>query len=226
VSSGLFWSGITGCVSQEGDFQKEIRPKGNNAYQMVTGDDSEEDRGHWDALYNTQAYVYGKEPASFLRDNVKLLPVGKALDIAMGEGRNAVFLAKKGFSVFGVDISEVALGKAKRLARENHVSIYTINADLTHYVIKTELYDVIVNINYVQRSLIPQIKRGLKRGGVVVYESYTVDQLNNGTGKNMRRDYLLDRGELREAFKDFQILVYRETNDGKDAVASLVAKKP
>lgn len=193
---------------------------------MVTGDDSEEDRGHWDKMYNTRAYIYGKEPAVFLRDNIARLPVGRALDIAMGEGRNAVYMAKKGFRAIGVDYSEVAIRKAKLLARENHVSIETINADLTNYQIKPEHYDVIVNINYHQKSLIPGIKKGLKNGGVVVYESYTVDQLQNALGQHLRRDYLLKPGELKELFKEFEILVYRETNNGKEAVASLIARKP
>ena len=204
----------------------ETRPNGANAYQMVTGDDSEQDRGHWDALYNTNAYVFGKEPATFVRDNIDKLPIGRALDIAMGEGRNAVYLAKKGFSVDGVDISEVGIRKAKRLAHENHVSIHTINADLDHYVITPNHYDVILNIEYLQRSLIPQIKKGLKKGGIVVYENETVDQLNNPGGQGTRRDYLLAKGELKELFKDMQIIVYKESNDGKEAVASLIARKP
>jgi 16S rRNA C967 or C1407 C5-methylase (RsmB/RsmF family) len=104
--------------------------------------------------------------------------------------------------------------------------ITTINADLTNYTIKPGVYDVIVNINYLQRSLIPQIKRGLKKGGRVVYETYTVDQIKNAPEQHLRRDYLLEKGELQKLFKDFKILTYRETNDGKDALASLIAEKP
>ncbi len=203
-----------------------MKPTGTNAYQMVTGDDSEDDRRRWDTLFNTRTYIFGKEPAEFVKENIHLLPVGRALDIAMGEGRNAVYLAKKGFNVEGVDISEVALKKARRLAHENRVTISTINADLSTYVIKPESYEVILNIDFLQRSLVPQIKRGLKHGGIVVFENDTVDQLANAPGQHIRRDYLLAKGELRELFKDFQILLYRETNDGKDARASLVARKP
>lgn len=222
VSIGLAW-----VLLQPGKLiAGEIRPHGLNVYQMVTGDDTEEDRDRWDTIFRTDKYVYGKEPAAFVRDNVNLMPIGRALDIAMSEGRNGVFLAKKGFSVDGVDYSEVAIQKAKRLARENHVSINTINADLNHYVIKPDTYTVILNIDYLQRSLIAQIKRGLKRHGVVVFENETVEQLKNPGGQNIPRDYLLGKGELRELFKDFEILVYRETNDGKEAKASLVARKP
>lgn len=207
-------------------YANEIQPQGSNAYQMVTGEDSEEDRSHWDKLYNKPAYIFGKEPASFLRDHMHLLPIGRALDIAMGEGRNAVFLAKKGFQVDGVDISEVALKKARRLAKEHHVSINTISADLNHYSIKPDYYELILNINYLQRSLIPQIKKGLKRGGAVVFETFTMDQLKNTNGPRLPKDYLLNKGELLEYFKDFKILVFRETNNGTEALASLIAKKP
>ncbi|MCM2323326.1 MAG: methyltransferase domain-containing protein [Oligoflexia bacterium] len=213
-------------VRWNGSRADDSRPKGSNAYQIVTGDDSEDDRRRWDTLYSTRTYVFGKEPAAFLRDNIGQLSVGKALDLAMGEGRNAVYLAKKGFSVDGVDISEVALQKARRLASENKVSITAINADLSAYTIRPETYQLIVNIDYLQRSLIPQIRRGLKRGGIVVFETYTVEHLKNANGQHMRRDYLLERGELRRFFRDYEILVYRETNDGKEARASLIARKP
>lgn len=198
-----------------------------NVYQAVTGEDVEQDKTHWDSLYDkTVGYVFGQEPAEILRANVDILPVGRALDIAMGEGRNAVFLAKKGFVVDGVDYSEVALRKAKRMARENQVDITTINADLNHYQIKPDTYEVIVNIDFLLRSLIPGIRKGLKRGGVVIFETLTVDQLKNPEGQGIRRDWLLNKGELKEFFKDYQILHYAETNDGKNAKASLIAMKP
>lgn len=227
VYRALFWVSISliGHGPAARARADDVRPNGVNIYQMITGDDSEDNRRHWDSIYNTGVYIYGKEPARFLAEHIKMLPVGKVLDIATGEGRNAVYLAKKGFSVDGVDYSEVALRKAKRLARENRVSINTINADLNKYPIKPESYDIILNIDYLQRSLVPRIKRGLKHGGLVVFENYTVEQLGN-TKEQIPHDYLLQKGELRGLFKDFQILVYQETNDGRNARASLIARKP
>lgn len=221
---------LAACTQRPGPVStsrpNETRPGGATTWQLITGDDSDDDRRQWDQVYSTHTYVFGKEPSAFLRDHIGKLPVGQALDIAMGEGRNAVFLAKKGFEVDGVDLSEVALKKARRLAHENHVEINTIEADLNSYTIHPESYDVILNIDYLQRSLIPQIKRGLKHGGFVVYENYTVKQLENTGGKALQRNFLLDEGELPKLFKDFKIIVYRETNDGKDARASLIAQKP
>ena len=200
--------------------------KGANAFQKVTGDDAESDRSQWDQVFAQDTYVYGKEPADVLKEFIDVLPVGRALDIAMAEGRNAVFLAKKGFVVDGVDLSEVAIRKAKRLAKENKVEITTINADLNTYQIKPDSYEVIIDVEYLQRSLIPQIKRGLKQGGVVVFQNQTTDQLSLPGSSGLRRDFLLSKGELKELFKDFKILHYAETNDGKNAMASLVALKP
>jgi 2-polyprenyl-3-methyl-5-hydroxy-6-metoxy-1,4-benzoquinol methylase len=161
-----------------------------------------------------------------LKDHIGLLPVGKALDIAAGEGRNSVFLAKKVFQVTGVDYSDVALGKARRLAHENRVEVHLVNADLNDYAIKPESYDVVVNIDFLLRGLVPAIKKGIKHGGMVVFEDATVEQLSNPNPKSIRKDWLLKKGELREMFKDWDILVYREINDGKNARASIVARKP
>ncbi|MBI2712458.1 MAG: methyltransferase domain-containing protein [Bdellovibrio sp.] len=217
--------GLLGAAEQDGHAD-ELRPKGTNAYQMVTGDDSEDDRHRWDKLFSTNNYVYGKEPARFLRENIHFFSQGgRALDLAMGEGRNAVFLAERGFNVDGVDISEVAIRKAKRLAKEKGVLVTPILADLNTYVIRSNTYDVILNFDFLQPALIPQIKKGLKKGGLVAYENYTVEQLMNSYGYPVRRDLLLKKGELKALFKDFQILVYREYNDGKEAKATLIARK-
>jgi tellurite methyltransferase len=208
----------------------EIRThkSGINAYQLITGADVDDERGRWDALFRRREYVYGREPVAFLKENIRMLPLqgGRALAIPMEEGRNAVFLAKNDFKVDGIDYSEVALQKARRLARENGVSINGINADLNFYTIQPDAYDVIIDIELHRDRLIHQIKRGLKRGGIVMIENYTVDQIENAKGKTLKKDYLLERGELKELFKDYQILVYRESNDGKRAVASLIARKP
>jgi SAM-dependent methyltransferase len=223
VSIALSLLGLPGQAKVTAD---EIKPSGLNTYQQVTGDGAEEDRRRWDSIFNRGTYVYGKQPAPFVRESIDKLPLGRALDIAMGEGRNAVYLAKKGFLVDAVDISDVGIRKAKRLARENHVVLTTINADLNTYQIRPDFYEVIINIDFLLRPLVAQIKRGLKRGGVVVFQNHTEDQLKNPGGAQIPKDYLLKKGELKELFKDFEIISYQETNDGKDANASLIARKP
>lgn len=194
-------------------------------YQKLTGEDSDSDKGRWDALYRkNKGYVFGKEPAAFLVESLPQLPIGRALDIAMGEGRNAVYLAKKGFQVTGVDISEVAIRKAKRLARESKVHIKTISEDLNKFQIAPESYDVIIVFYYLQRNLVPQIIKGLKPGGVLVMETYTVDQHKYDKAMNMA--FLLKKGELKNMFRELQAVKYQETDTGREAVASLIARKP
>ncbi|RZA08188.1 MAG: methyltransferase domain-containing protein [Proteobacteria bacterium] len=192
----------------------------------LTGDnDFADERTAWDRTYSRRDYVFGKDPSDFLVEHVDKLPKGRALDIATGEGRNAVFLAKKGFRVEGVDISVVGLRKAQKLAAENGVKVQTTNADLNKYPIKANSYMAILNFYYLQRSIFPQIKAGLKKGGVVMFENHLVDQLKLPGGNTWEKGFLLEKGELKKAFEDFEILFYQEKNDGKNAVASLIARK-
>ena len=187
-----------------------------------------EDRKRWNKRYDTKEYVYGKEPIKLLKENINILTKGKALVLAMGEGRNAVFLAENGFDVDGCDISEIAIEKSKLLANENNVKLNAFVSDLEEYKIATNKYDLITCIYYTQRNLIPQIKDGLKIGGIVLFETYTIDQLKYGDDapgpKNP--EYLLKHNELLDLFRDFHVLYYREGEiaDNK-SVASLIAQK-
>ncbi len=220
----------TGRASQDSSdepLSKEGNHKSRSTRLMHVTGDSEfaDDRLAWDKTYARKDYVFGKDPADFLAEHVDVLPKGRALDIAMGEGRNSVFLAKKGFLVDGVDISAVGIKKAQRLAAENGVKIRTVNADLNKYQIRPNAYDAIVNINYLQRNLIPQIVVGLKKGGIVLFESYTTAQKKNPGGNALDEDFMLEPGELKEAFAELEILHYREANDGKSATARLIGRK-
>jgi len=165
------------------------------------------------------------EPAPFLVENMELLPRGRVLDVAMGTGRNAIYLAGMGFDVTGIDISPEAVSTASAAAQKAGVSIKAQVADLeSDYRIESGAYDVIICFNYLQRSLIPQIKDGLRKGGMVVYETFIVDQAQFGKPKNP--DYLLKHNELLNMFDDFRCLRYREgIINGQKAIASIVAAK-
>ncbi len=173
----------------------------------------------------TDSYENGFEPAQFLVENVEVLPKGRLLDVAMGSGRNAIYLANIGFEVEGVDISPEAVSNALEAARKAGVTIKAQVADLEKgFHIKREAYDVVICFNYLQRSLIPQIKDGLRQGGMVVYETFIVDQARFGKPKN--RDYLLEHNELLDMFHDFRCLRYREGIIGnRIAVASIISQK-
>ena len=83
---------------------------------------------------------------------------------------------------------------------------------------------MIICFNYLQRSLIPQIKDGLRKGGMVVYETFIVDQAQFGKPKNP--DYLLRHNELLNMFRDFRCLRYREgIVESRRAIVSIIAEK-
>jgi tellurite methyltransferase len=166
----------------------------------------------------------GFEPADFLVEHVGLLPVGRVLDVAAGNGRNAIYLAGLGFKVEGIDRSEEAVTAAREAAREAGVTIEMRVADLElGRAVPGDAYDVIICFNYLQRSLLPQIKEGVRRGGMVVYETFTVDQAQFGHPRNP--DHLLKYNELLDMFRDFRCLRYREGVFGVKAIASILAQR-
>jgi tellurite methyltransferase len=168
---------------------------------------------------------FAVEPAEFLVQNWELLPSGRVLDLAMGGGRNAVFLARQGFKVEGVDISGEALAAARQLALSYDTQITTCQADLEKdYSIEVSAYSVIMVFNYWQPSLIPVIKTGLKDFGMVVYETFTIDQPRYGHPENPA--FLLKYNQLLDDFRDFRVLRYREgIFHNQSAKASIIAQK-
>ncbi|MBT3983689.1 MAG: class I SAM-dependent methyltransferase [Bacteriovoracaceae bacterium] len=180
----------------------------------------------WDKKYSRSSYVYGKSPAKFLAENFDYLPLGgHVLDMGMGEGRNAVFLAGKGFKVTGVDISSVAVRKAKALAKEYKVRIKTIVASLEKYDFRPETFDAIICFYFVDRKLNEKIRKWLKPGGILIYESHTLSQ-KKLSGYELTKDkYLLKEGELLGLFDDFKMLKYEEPLHKKEFIASGVFKK-
>ncbi len=189
---------------------------------------SEGDRNRWNKRYDTGNYIYGRDPLTFLNEKLDILVRGKALVLAMGEGRNAVFLAKNGFDVDGCDISDKAIEKAKLFALQSGVTLNAFIADLEEYKIPSDKYDLITCFYYTQKSLIPQIKEGLRTGGLVMFETYSIDQLKYGKDAPGPKNpaYLLKHNELLDAFRDFRILYYRECEIAENkSVVSLIAQK-
>jgi len=189
----------------------------------------ETDQKRWDKRFGRKEFALGKGPNPFLKKHISLLSKGNALDIATGEGRNAVFLAQNGFGVDAVDISQEGLKKARKLAREKGVKVNTLLVDLDHYQIEKDRYDLIANFYFLKRRLIPRVREGLRRGGRVIFETYILEHRTLGTGGPKQAKYFLKPNELLRLFKDFRILFYREgifREGGKrKAIASLIAEK-
>ena len=175
---------------------------------------TDEDRKKWDARYSKD--LGSLQPSLILTQYWLLAPVGKALDIACGNGRNSVFLAEKGFAVDAADISIVATNQLDG----KHPNINVICTDLDTWEIPLNRYELIVNIRFLDRRFFPMIRDGLRSGGVLIFESF----LDGKTDK-----YCLKQNELLRAFNSLNIVYYEEKraeSAGKfDRIASLVAVK-
>ena len=185
---------------------------------------AEQDQIRWDKKYSTKKYLFGREAIPFLQDHVDLLPKGHVLDLAMGEGRNGVFLATKGFQVTGVDISAEGLKKAATLAAELGVTITTVVADLESYEIPANSFDVIICTYYLQRDLFPKIATALKPGGIALIETYTMDHIQYSPRFN--KAFLLEPNELLTMLPGLRVLRYQEVDNGQAAFVSILAQKP
>jgi len=154
---------------------------------------------------------------------------GPILDLACGDGHNGIFLATKGLPVICCDISEQALSRVKELAAETRVVVETWHVDLEAEEVNPlpeNLYEGILVFRYLHRPLIPRIKKALKKGGVLIYETFTIEQPKFGKPQNPK--FLLKPGELLEWFENWEIVyAFEGVKEGpKRAVAQVVCKKP
>jgi SAM-dependent methyltransferase len=167
-------------------------------------------------------------PSRFLEEIAPRLPRGRALDVACGAGRHALLLARLGFTVDAIDRAWAALRPLHERAATAGLSIHPIQADLESFPLPRERYDVVVDVRYLQRGLLPALKRAVRPGGGVVFETFLVAQRALGHPTNPA--YLLEPGELRAAFGDFDIVVYTEgyveSESGPAYLARLLARRP
>lgn len=194
----------------------------------------------WDQRYSSDDFVYGKEPNDFLASVIDRIPRGRVLCLAEGEGRNAVYLAQHGCRVLAVDGSAVGLEKAKKLAAEQGVQIDTVVADLAEFAIAPGSWDAIVSIfahlpPALRRTVHRQVVAGLRPGGVLVLEAYTLAQLALKTGGPPTAELLMSLETLRQelAGLDLQHAVELEReiiegrlHTGRGAVVQILATKP
>jgi len=189
-----------------------------------------EDQSRWDRQHAERPG--SDRPSAFLQKILESegweIPVGRALDLACGSGRNALFLAARGFQVDAVDISPVGLEQAAARAGAKSLSISWQRADLQSAAVPQAAYDLAVDINYLQRSLIPGLQAALRPGGWIVFETFLIDQQTIGQPKNPA--YLLAHNELLHLFRGFRVRCYREgkfADDGEPSFrAGLLAQKP
>ena len=131
------------------------------------------DSTEWDRRYAGSELVWTAEPNRFLVAEAEGLAVGRALDLACGEGRNAVWLAQRGWQVTGVDFSQVGLDKAARLAEQRGVSVEWLRADVVDYVPPAAAFDLVA-IFYLHiagaamRDVLPRAAGAVAPGGTLL----------------------------------------------------------
>ena len=151
----------------------------------------------------------------------------RALDLACGCGRDAVWLAMRGYEVDAIDILPDALKRAQDLARRCGVQVRTLLQDLERRpLLGRSCYDLVTVFRFLHRDLFPSIRDAVAPGGYVVYETF--HERNRQTGKRpLSPEHLLRTGELAEAFDGFELLIVRDAVDrGGRYFSCLLARRP
>lgn len=194
----------------------------------------------WNERFSGEDYLFGTEPADFVRRVAPGLPEGKLLSVADGEGRNSVWLAGQGHQVTAMDGSEVGVAKARRLAEARGVSVDFHVADIAAWDWTAQPFDVVLGvfIQFAGPQLRSQIfdgmKAALRTGGLLLLHGYTPEQLAHGTGGPRAVENLYTEDLLRAAFADMEILTLTsyeaeisegKGHSGRSALIDLVARK-
>ncbi len=202
----------------------------------------------WNKRYAEPGFAYGQQPNVFLAEVIKKLviqrpsgrPHGRALCLAAGEGRNAVFLAELGFEVTAVDRSPVGLEKAAQTAKQRSVSIHTEVVDLADYMLPLNRFDLIVSIFAhvpppVRHHIHAQIPAALVPGGTFILEAYTPEQVGRGTGGPPVSGPMMTKEALRQELDGLNFTklheIEREVVEGRyhtgnASVVQVIATRP
>jgi 2-polyprenyl-3-methyl-5-hydroxy-6-metoxy-1,4-benzoquinol methylase len=197
----------------------------------------------WNKRFDTPDYIFGKAPNAYLEDQAKRhLKKGNAvLCVADGEGRNSVWLAKQGMRVDAFDLSEVALSKAIKLAKEEAVHVQFSLASSDSWDWQPNQYDAVIGI-FIQFAdpamrarLFTQMVSTLRPGGVLIVQGYTPKQLEFKTGGPSILEHLYTEDMIRTLIGDLEIIdlsVYEKMlsegpkHTGMSALLGLVTRKP
>jgi len=181
----------------------------------------------WDKRYREGFYKDALEPHELLVKHWQMIPEGYVIDIAMGYGRDANFLASKGYHIIGIERSIEAIRLFKKTFKNINDNITCILGDANYLPFKNESVGGIIVFYFLLRNIMGQLKDILKKGGIIIYETYLKRQNEIDRWRNPA--YLLEDRELFGYFKDFEILLYdeliTEKEGKKKAIARLVGKK-
>lgn len=197
---------------------------------------------NWDERYSTPGYLFGTDPAGFVRRQAPHIAKGaRVLAVADGEGRNSVFVAGLGAEVMAMDASEVAQDKARQLAADKGVTVDFRLSDIEAWTWDAAAFDVVLGV-CIQFSPPEQrarvfsgMARTLRPGGLLLLHGYAPRQIGYGTGGPPMVENLYTTGLLAAAFPGFEILESRDydaeisegpAHRGLSALVDFVARKP
>jgi SAM-dependent methyltransferase len=186
------------------------------------------DRDFWNGKYNDPKFDFNHRPSRSLVEAIAGRHPGDAIDLGMGEGRNAIYLAQQGWQVTGVDLSDVGVAQAKKRAAELGVKLNTTVDDLDHYDIGRARWDLIT-LFYMHAwyhggkpPVAQRLHAALKPGGLLVVEGFAGDE-----------KFMFQTNELLRDFGDLKILRYEDVQEAADwapghksHIIPMVAEKP
>ncbi len=191
-------------------------------------------REHWNRRYAGSELVWSAKPNRFLVSETEALPPGRVLDLACGEGRNAVWLAERGWQATGVDFSGVALEKARRLAQSRAVEVEWLEEDLLAYRPAARSFDLVI-VFYLQLTrpelalVLPAAAEAVSGGGTFLLVGHDAANLEHGFGGPSDADVLYGPADVSAHLPGLVITraetVVRsvETDDGiREALDALV----
>jgi SAM-dependent methyltransferase len=164
------------------------------------------DRDFWNGKFKDPATQFRREPSRLLVDSINGRKPGMALDLGMGQGRNTIFLAQRGWDVTGVDLSDVAVRQATTRAAELHVNITAIVDDLDHYQPGSNKWDLIalfyIHAWYHGAKPAKRLTTALKPGGLLVVEGFAGQE-----------KFMFQPNELIQDFPELRVLRYEDVED-------------
>lgn len=184
---------------------------------------SARDRAKWNQNYQAKASAPLPHPDLLLLDYTPAAAESdaRALDLAGGRGQNGLWLADQGYTVDIVDISRVALDAARQAMAERGLrNVNLLAVDLDHYVLPPDTYDVACVFRYLNRRLLGDLAQTVKRGGRLIYETFSLQYLDEQPDFNP--EFCLLDGELTAAFEGWRVLLSQI--DGP--TVRFVARKP
>ncbi len=187
---------------------------------------AKDDSQRWNARYRNQFYATEPLPRAILESALPHLnPQGLALDLAMGLGVNARWLAERGFRVLGVDVSSEAVVYAKKRCPQ----LMAVLADLDALYFPARAFSTVLNFYFLKRDLLLDFARIIQPGGIAIVETLTIDMQK--LSPELPAEFLLQKGELPDLFAGWKILFYQEgwrpaDHGGQKSVASLIAQFP